>query len=325
MDRRAFFAAAAVSVVAAQGIARGQQAAKVHRIGFLSLRAGTGQWEDAFRQGLRELGYVEGRNIAIEYRRAGGQLARLPELATELVRLKMEVIAAAGTSATEACRRATTTIPIVFMSVGDPVGTGLVSSLAHPGGNITGLTIVSTELAGKRLQILRELLPRATRVALLVRRAQSTTPLLINEMRAASQTLGIQLAVQEVNDGADLPGAFAAIQRERAHALVVQQNPITGDNAKRIAELAAQQRLPAMYYGREFVDAGGLVSYGPNMNENYRGAAVYVDRILKGARPADLPVEQPTKFELIINLKAAEALGLTVPHALLARADQVIE
>ncbi|HEX9125261.1 MAG TPA: ABC transporter substrate-binding protein [Methylomirabilota bacterium] len=325
MDRRAFLGLAAASALAAPGIARGQPAGKVYRIGYLSLRSGTGDRDEALRQGLREVGYVEGRNLAIEYRWAAGKRERLTELATDLVRLKMDVIVAAGTLAAEAARRATTTMPIVFAGVGDPVGSGLVSSLAHPGGNITGVTLLSTELAGKRLQILRELLPRLTRVTLLAHRNVSTTPLLISEMRAAAAQLGIQLAVQEMNVAADLPDAFSAMQRERAQALVVQLNPVTAENTNRIVELAAQHRLPAMYYVREFVDPGGLVSYGPHLHENYRQAATLVDKILKGTRPSDLPIEQPTKFELVVNLKAAKALGLTVPQSLLQRADEVVQ
>jgi putative ABC transport system substrate-binding protein len=325
MDRRAFLAVAAASVVARPGVARAQQPAKISRLGCLSLRSGPGEFEETFVQGLRELGYVEGQNVALEYRWAGGKAERLPEMAAELVRLKVDLIVAQGTLAAEAARRATTSIPIVFVAAGDPVGSGLVSSLGSPGGNVTGLTILSTELAGKRLQILRELLPRAKRVALIVHRPASPTPILIREMRAAAQQLGIQVVAQEIDTAVDLPSAFAAIQRERAQAVVVQQNPITNENARRIAELAIQHRLPAIYYRRDFVEAGGLMSYGANSAAIYRRAATYVDKILKGAKPADLPVEQPTKFEFIINLKAAKALGLTIPPALLVRADQVIQ
>ena len=324
MDRRAFLGLA-IGIVVAPNVARAQQAGKAYRIGYLSLRSGPAAQDEALRQGLRELGYIEGRTIAIEYRWAAWKSERLPELAAELVQLKVDVIVAAATLAAETVKRATSTIPIVITGVGDPVGSGLISSLARPGGNITGLAMMSSELAGKRLQILRELVPRATRVAVLAHGRVSTTPLLIDQMRAAAQQAGVQLVVQEVSEAADLPAAFAAMQRERAQALVVQLSPLTTDHRKRVAELAAQHRLPAMYYTRDFVDAGGLVSYGPNLVELYHRAAFYVDRILKGARPADLPVEQPTKFELVINLKTAKALGLTIPQALLVRADQVIE
>ena len=325
MDRRVFLATAAAGVVAMPAVARAQQPAKVPRLGHLSLRSGPDELDEAFTQGLRELGHVEGRSIALEYRWAGGKAERLPELAAELVRLKVDLIVAVGTLCAEAAKLATSGIPIVFVGVGDPVGSGLVASLGRPGGSVTGLTILSTELAGKRLQILRELLPRANRVALLVHRPSSTTPLLMREMRAASQQLGIQIAAQEIDTASDLPSAFAAMQRERAQGLVVQQSPITVDNARRIAELATQHRLPAIYARRDFAEAGGLISYGPNGVAMYRRVAAYVDKILKGAKPADLPVEQPTAFELVINLKAAKALGLTIPPALLVRADQVIQ
>jgi putative tryptophan/tyrosine transport system substrate-binding protein len=325
MDRRVFLAVAAAGVVARPAVARAQQPAGIHRLGVLSLRSGPDETDEAFVQGLRELGHVEGRSVAIEYRWGGGKAERLPEMAAELVRLKVDLIVSQGTLATEAAKRATSSVPIVFVGVGDPVGSGLVASMGRPGGNVTGFTILSTELAGKRLHILRELLPRASRVALLVHRPASPTPLLIREMRTAGQQLGIQITAQEIDAAVDLPSAFAAMQRERAQALVVQQNPITTEHARRIAELAAQHRLPAIYYRRDFVEAGGLMSYGTNAGVIYRRAATYVDKILKGAKPADLPVEQPTTFEFVINLKTAKALGLTIPPALLVRADQAIQ
>jgi putative ABC transport system substrate-binding protein len=326
MDRRAFLGvAAAGSLIAMPAVARAQQAGKVHRVGFLSLQSGLTSTTEAFPKEMRELGYVEGRNLIIEYRWAARKEERLPELAAELVRLKVEVIVTAAAPTIEAARRATSTIPIVMATAADPVGSGLVASLARPGGNVTGLTALSTELAGKRLQLARELVPKATRVAVLAYHGSSVTRLFLEEMRAAAQQIGVQLVVQEVNETGDLTGAFTAMQRERAQALVVQVSPFSADNAKRIVELAAQHRLPAMYDVRSFVDAGGLVSYGPSLPEMFRRAAFYVDKILKGAKPADLPIEQPTKFELVINLKAAKALGLTIPPALLARADQVIQ
>jgi putative ABC transport system substrate-binding protein len=326
MDRRAFLAmAAAGGLIAMPAVARAQQAGKVHRIGFLSLQSGLTSTTEAFRQGLSELGYVEGRNLFIEYRWAAQKEERLPELAADLVRLKVEVIVTAAAPTIEAARRATSTIPIVMAAVADPVGSGLVASLARPGGNVTGLTALSTELAGKRLQLVRELLPKATRVAVLAYHGTSATRLFLEQMRAAAQQMGVQLVVQEVNEAGDLPGAFTAMQRERAQALIVQVTPFSADNAKRIVELAAQHRLPTMYDVRGFVEAGGLVSYGPSLLEMFRRAAFYVDRILNGAKPADLPIEQPTKFELVMNMKAAKALGLTIPPALLARADQVIQ
>jgi len=326
MDRRAFLAVvAAGGVIAMPAVARAQQAGKVHRIGFLSLQSGLTSTTDAFPQGLGELGYVEGRNLIIEYRWAAQKEERLPELAAELVRLKVEVIVTAAAPTIEAARRATSTIPIVMAAVADPVGSGLVTSLARPGGNVTGLTALSTDLAGKRLQLVREVVPKATRVAVLAYHGTSATRLFLEQMRAAAQQMGVQLAVQEVNEAGGLPGAFTTMQRERAQALIVQVTPFSADNAKRIVELAAQHRLPAMYDVRSFVDAGGLVSYGPSLPEMFHRAAFYVDRILKGAKPADLPIEQPTKFELVINMKAAKALALVIPPAILGRADEVIQ
>jgi putative ABC transport system substrate-binding protein len=326
MDRRAFLAvAAAGGLIAMPAGARAQQAGKAHRVGFLSLQSGLTSTTEAFRQGLRELGYVEGRNLIIEYRWAARKEERLPELAADLVRLKVDVIVTAAVPTVEAARRATSTIPIVMAAVADPVGSGLVASLARPGGNVTGLTALSTELAGKRLQLVRELVPKATRVAVLAHHGTSATRLFLEQMRAAAQQIGVQLVVQEVKEAGDLPGALTTMQHERAQALIVQITPFSADNAKRIVELAAQHRLPAMYDVRSFVEAGGLVSYGPSLPEMFRRAAFYVDRILKGAKPADLPIEQPTTFELVINLKTAKALGLTLPQSLLGRADQVIQ
>ena len=326
MDRRAFLAvAAAGGLIAMPAGARAQQAGKAHRIGFLSLQSGLTSTTEAFRQGLGELGYIEGRNLIIEYRWAARKEERLPELAADLVRLKVEVIVTAAAPTVEAARRATSTIPIVMAAVADPVGSGLVASLARPGGNVTGLTALSTELAGKRLQLARELVSKASRVAVLAYHGTSATRLFLEQMRAAAQQIGVQLVVQEVKEADDLPGAFTAMQHERSQALIVQITPFSADNAKRIVELAAQHHLPAMYDVRSFVDAGGLVSYGPSLPEMFRRAAFYVDRILKGAQPADLPVEQPTTFELVINLKTAKALGLTLPQSLLGRADQVIQ
>jgi len=326
MDRRAFLAvAAAGGFIAMPAVARAQQAGKAHRIGFLSLQSGLTSTTEAFHQGLRELGYVEGRNLVIEYRWAAQKEERLPEMAAELVRLKVEVIVTAAAPTIEAAKRATSTIPIVMAAVADPVGSGLVASLARPGGNVTGLTALSTDLAGKRLQLVRELIPKATRVTVLVYPRSSATKLFLEEMWGPAQQMGIQLVVREVNEARDLPGAFAAMQRERAQALIVQFSPLSFANAKRIVELAAKNRLPAMYDVRSFVDGGGLVSYGLSILDLFRRAAFYVDKILRGAKPADLPVEQPTTFELIINMKTAKAMGLAIPQSLLVRADQVIQ
>jgi len=320
ISRRAFLATAGIGLVSAPAITRAQQAGKVHRVGFLSLQSRLTPTTEAFQQGLRELSYVEGRNVIIEYRWAERKEERLPELAAELVRLKVDVIVTAAAPAIEAARRATSSISIVMAAAA-----GLVASLAHPGANVTGLTALSTDLAGKRLQLARELVPKVTRVAVLAHHGTSATRLFLEEMRAAAQQIGVQLVVQEVNEAGDLPGAFTTMQRERAQALVVQVTPFSADNPKRIVELAAQHRLPAMYDVRAFVDAGGLVSYGPSLREMFRRVAFYVDKILKGAKLADLPIEQPAKFELVINLKTAKALGLSIPQSLLARADQVIQ
>jgi len=324
MNRRGFLGLAAIGVVAAPCVASAQQAGKVHRIGFLALFSGPGPQVEAFRQRLSELGYVEGRNVVIEYRFAAGKSERLPEMAAELVRLKVEVIVGSATPVIAAAKRATATIPIVMAAAADPVRSGLVSSLARPGGNVTGSTILSNELAGKRLQLMREVVPKAATVAVLANPGMAT-PLLLEEIRTAARQLSIQVVVQEVRAATDLPGAFSAMERERAQALMVQVSPFSIDNAQRIVELAAEHRLPVMYEVRTFVDVGGLVSYGPNIPELYRRAAFFVDKILRGAKPADLPVKQPTNFEMVINLKSAKALGLTIPPSLLGRADQVIQ
>jgi putative tryptophan/tyrosine transport system substrate-binding protein len=325
MDRRAFIAFTAAAMLVVTAIARAQRSGDVFRIGYLALGSGPGDLEKAFREGLRELGYGEGRDIALEFRWASGKLERLPELVAELLNLKVDVIVASATRPIEAAKRATSTIPIVMAAVDDPVGSGLVASLARPGGNVTGLTLVSPELAGKRLQLIRELIPKVARVAVLALPQTSSTTLFLEELRPVAQQMGIQIVVHEVNEASDLPRAFASMQREGAQALVVQVNPLTYEHHARVAALAAQYRLASMYEVKEFVDAGGLVCYGPSLPAMYRRAAFYVDRILKGATPGDLPVEQPTKFELVINLKTAKALGLTIPPSLLQRADQVID
>ena len=304
--------------------AEAQQAAKVPRIGFLSPGSATSSPTDAFRQGLRELGYVEGQNLVVEYRWADGDTARLPALAAELVRLRVDVLVAATNPAVLAARQATSTIPIVFAASSDPVGTGLVASLAHPGGNVTGLSLVAPELSGKRLQLLRETLPQLARVALLWNAGDPGMADRVTETKAAARQLGVTLHVEWVRDLAGLDRAFATLAQARPDAFLTTVEPFTGDHRQRIVAFAAQQRLPAMYEERDFVDAGGLMAYGPNLAANYRRAATYVDKILKGTKPADLPVEQPTKFELVINLKTAKALGLTIPQSVLIRADEVI-
>ena len=281
-------------------------------------------WIDVFRQGLKELGYIEGKNIAIEYRYAEGKADRLPTLAAELVGLNVDVILTSSTPSVLAVKKATSTIPIVFVSINDPVASGVVTSLARPGGNITGLTILGPELSGKRLELLKEAVPKATRVAFLWNSANPAQGLLWKESQAAAQELRLQLQSLEVRSSNDFDNAFEAVLRERSQALITVPEPLINTHLKRIVEFAAKNRLPAMYANPQFVDAGGLMSYAPDYSAQYRRAATYVDKILKGAKPADLPVEQPTKFEFIINLKTAKQIGLTIPPNVLARADRVI-
>jgi putative tryptophan/tyrosine transport system substrate-binding protein len=303
-----------------------QQLKKLHRIGILLVGSSSfySAWIDVFRQGLKELGYIEGKNIAIEYRYAEGKADRLPALAAELVGLKVEVVFTSSTPSVLAVKKVTSTIPIVFVSISDPVASGLVTSLARPGGNITGLSIVAVELSGKRLELLKEAVPKVTRVAFLW---DSTNPAQApqwREAQAAAQALGLQLQSLEVRSSNDFDSAFEAALRERVQALVTTPAALLGAHLKRIVEFAAKNRLPAMYAAPEFVDGGGLMSYTPNYTDLFRRAAVYVDKILKGAKPADLPVEQPIKFEFVINLKAAKQIGVTIPPNVLARADRVI-
>ena len=302
-----------------------QPANKLWRIGFLSNARGPDEPVEAFIDQLKTLGYHAGRNLMVEYRWGAGNETRLAELAAELVRLKVDVIVTRGQQAVAVAKRATATIPIVMATAADPVGTGIVASLARPGGNITGISIVSTDLAAKRVQLLREVLPTATAVAVLALKGGPATPLFVEQIRTAAQQLGMAVVVQEENEPQALALAFSAMARAQAQGLIVQSSPFTSDNAKRIAELAAQHRLSSILEFRAAVDAGGLLSYGPNLSEMHRRAALYVDRIFKGAKPADLPVEQPTKFELVINLKTAKALGITIPQSLLLRADEVIQ
>ena len=319
--------AAAALILAAALAADAQPAAKTHRIGILEASPSAARaylWEE-FRQGLIELGYVEGRNIAIERRFADGQWERLPDLAAELVRLKVEVIVAAPTPAIRAVQQATTTIPIVMAISGDPVGTGFVASLARPAGNITGLSLMTSELVGKQLALLKEVVPNVSRVAVLWNPANPLGAPQLREAKVAAQALAAQLQVLEVRAPTEFDGAFAAMTRARAGALLVLPDAIFGVNRSQLADLAAKSRLPAMYGLREIVDAGGLMAYGPRYADLFRRAARYVDKILKGAKPADLPVEQPTKFELVINLKTAKTLAIPIPPSLRLRADSVIE
>ena len=316
----------AAAILAAPLAADAQPPPKTPRIGYLgsaSPSAGAHLLE-AFRQGLRELGYVEGQNIVIEFRSAEGKWERLPDLAAELVRLKVDVIVG-NTPATLTAKQATRTIPIVMAVAGDPVGSGLVASLARPGGNVTGSSIMVPELAGKRLQLLKEVVPGASRGAVLSNPTVTTTKLVVGETEAAARLLGVQLRSLEIRAPEDIDRAFEAAIRGRASALIVVDDPLVVAHRARIIALAAKSRLAAVYPLREFVDAGGLMSYGANIADSYRRAATYVDKILKGAKPTDLPVEQPTRFEFAINMKTAKALGITFPQSILIRADQVIQ
>ena len=306
--------------------ARAQQPTKTPRIGFLFYGSPEHAPEiDAFRQGLRELGHIERQNIIVEYRFARGQVGRLSELAAELVRLKVDVIVTPTTPASLAAKQATSTIPIVIAGVADAVGAGLITNIARPGGNITGLTSISAELGGKRLEVLKRIVPGASRVAVLYNPADRSNVLVLKQLQAAAPTLSLILQPLEVREPADFEGAFVAMRQERAQGLFGAAGVLTFEHRKTVVGLAAKGRLPTMWGHRQFVDVGGLMSYAVNFYDQCRRAAGYVDQILKGAKPGDLPVQQPTKFELVINLKTAKALDLTVTPSLLAVADEVIE
>jgi putative ABC transport system substrate-binding protein len=329
MERRAFLYGLSHSVLVAPLAAVAQQSGKVPRIGFLSLTSPSDRpfLLDAFRQRLRELGWVEGQNILIDYRYAEDRVDRLPDLAAELVRLKVDlIIASAGTQVATAAKNATETIPIVMIAVRDPVGTGLIASLARPGRNVTGVSgTAGLEMFAKQLELLKETVPKLRRVAILSNPANAYHQLAIREVNVAARSLGVQLQLLEARGPNEFDGAFAAMAKERVGALLVLSDAIFSSHRTRLADLAARSRLPAAYGVRDSVEAGGLMSYGPSFLDSYRRAATYVDKILKGAKPADLPVEQPTKFELVINMKTAKALGLSIPQSLLVRADEIIQ
>ena len=304
-----------------------QQPTKVPRIGFLGASSASvlAARIEAFRQGLRDLGYVEGKNIVIEWRSAEGKLDGLPALAAELVRLKVDVIVTTGPAPTRPAKEATSTIPIVMAFDNDPVGNGFVASLARPGGNITGLSTLAPEISGKQLELLKEIVPRLSRVAVL---GSSTTPgnaQSLKETELAAGAFGVKLQYLDVRDPKDIDTAFRATGKGRADAILVLTSPVFNPYRTEIADLAVKNRLPAIYSTPEFVEDGGLMTYGVSLTDLYRRAATYVDKILKGAKPVDLPVEQPTKFEFIINLKAAKQIGLTIPPNVLVRADKVIK
>jgi putative ABC transport system substrate-binding protein len=323
-----FGTAVSLLLLAAALAVEAQPAGKIPRVGHLFLQPSSVTWHlrDAFRQGLSGLGYVEGQNIVIEFRNAEGRLERLPDLAAELVRLKVDVIVAAPDACIQAAKQATSTIPIVMALSEDPVGRGFVASLARPGGNITGLNTLSPELIGKLLELLKEIVPKLSRVAALQDMDNPSQAAFLRETEVAARALGLQLqALPLRGPNPDFESAFRAATSGRAGALSIVGGPLFFAHRAGVVDLAARNRLPAIYKQREYVDAGGLISYGPSIPDIHRRAATYVDRILKGAKPRDLPVEQPTKFELIINGKTAKALGLTIPPSLLLRADQIIE
>jgi len=307
-------------------VAHAQQEKKVPRIGLLSpvSPSDTAHWHQSFRQGLGDLGWVEGKNISIEYRYAEGRADRLPELAADLVRLKVDIIVAASATDALAAKSATRAIPIVMASAGDPVASGLVESLARPGGNVTGLSQIAPELAGKRLELLKEIVPKLSRVAVLWNPQGRASTVGWKEIQLPARELRVQLHSLEARSSNDFDKAFNDATGTRAGALVIMPDPLFVANLKRIAERAAKSRLPSIHHLSEFVDSGGLVAYGVHRSDMFRRAATYVDKILKGTKPADLPVEQPMKFELVFNLKTAKAIGLTIPPNVLARADKVI-
>src|SRR5438128_7398759 len=329
MERRTFMAMLTGGLLTAPLAAEAQQAGRVPRIDFLSLTSPSDRPPllDAFRQGLRELGWVEGQNIVIDYRYAEGRVDRLPDLAAELVRLKVDlIVSGGGTQGVTAAKNATETIPIVMIAVRDSVGTGLIASLARPGGNVTGVSgSAGLEIVAKQLELLKETVPKIRRVAILSNPANAYHQLAIREVNVAARSLEVQLQLLEARGPNEFDGAFAAMAKERVGALLVLSDAIFGSHRTRLADLAARSRLPAAFGVRDDVEAGGLMSYGPSILDSYRQAATYVDRILRGAKPAELPVERPTKFELVINMKTAKALGLTIPQSVLLRADHVIE
>ena len=305
----------------------GQPTGRIPRLCFLTFDPGTPQSSrfNPFFQGLRDLSYVDGQTISIDYLSADGRGERFPALAVECLRLKADIIVVTTTPAAQAAKNATRTIPIVMGPLGDPVGTGLVASLARPGGNVTGLTLMASGLAAKRLELLKEIVPRISRVLVLSYLVDPIAAPQVKELESAAHSLGVKLLVRDIRTADDLPAAFDAGARERAEGLLTTAESIFVIQRKRVVQLAAQHRLPGMYPYREMVEVGGLMSYGPNIADLYRRAATYVDKVLKGTKPADLPVEQPTKFEFVINSRTAKALGRTIPPVLLLRADQVIE
>jgi putative ABC transport system substrate-binding protein len=325
MSRKVTCLSLCVLFLAFSVLAEAQRPAKIPRIGYFTLSGGPSDRDEAFKQGLRELGWVDGQNITIEYRWVAGKTEQLAAVADELVRLKVDVIFATSASVIQAAKNATNTIPIVMPAASDPVGSGFIASLARPGGNITGMSAMILELEGKRLELLREVAPRVARVAFLTYGTDLNAQRGVKEVQDAGQRLGIRIQPLQIGDPKELEGAFSALVKERAGAVAIQPLLITSiGQGRRIAELAATNRLPTISDSKDFLNAGGLLSYGSDRLALWRRAAWYVDKILKGAKPGDLPVEQPIKFEFVINLKTAKQIGLTIPPNVLVRADRVI-
>ena len=326
VSKSVFYFAVCAMLFARCTSAVAEQPAKIPRIGFLGSGSPSAYKSrtEGFRQGLRELGYVEGKTIAIEYRYAEGLADPLPDLVADLVRVNVEIIVTSSTPASLALKNATKTIPIVFVNVGDPVGSGLVVSLARPGGNLTGLSNQLPDLTAKHLELLKEVAPKISRVAVLGSTANPNRTNAAKKIEGLARSLGVQLQSVEIGEPKDLEGAFSQMTKARADAVLLRGGALLSDQRIRIAELAARNRLPAIHFDHLFAEAGGLLAYGPNVPDMFRRSATFVDKILKGARPADLPIEQPTKFELVINLKTAKQIGLMIPPNVLARADKVI-
>ena len=329
MNRRKLLIALGAGALAAPFASFAQQPGKIWRVGFLALRSPTASnpfvTYGAFLQGMHELGYVEGKNLIIEWRLAEGKVDRLPALAAELVQLKVDVIVAAGVQPTSAAQKATTTIPIVMANSIDPVGSGFVATLARPGGNITGLSNLLGDLSAKHFEMLRSIVPKVTRIAILVNPTNSVHETILKTVQTAAQKSGVTILSVQARIPQEIESAFSTMTKHNSEGVIVANDLFLNQQRRQIAELAAKNRLPSVAAVREYVEDGGLMSYGPKFIENYRRAATYVDKIFKGAKPADLPVEQPTKFELVINRKTAKALGLTIPQSLLISADKVIE
>jgi putative tryptophan/tyrosine transport system substrate-binding protein len=325
VSRRAALAVLVAFGALAPAGAFAQQPPRAPRVGVIGERSAGDPFLAAFRRGMSKLGYADGRNITIEYRYAQGALDQVPRLAAELIDLKVDMLVVGGTVSAQSAMKVSRSVPIVFTTVGDPVGSGIVASLARPRGNVTGLSSSTFELGGKQLELLQAALPKLSRVTVLYNPLNSAAKAGIDTTKTAADTLGIELQLLEVRQADNLAGAFSALAPWRPSGLLVLADPVFGSQLPRLAKLAAAQRLPAIYLRSEFAEAGGLLAYGPSFADNYRRAAAYVDKILKGTKPADLPVEQPTKFDLAVNLKTARTFGLTLPQELVGRADQIIQ